>query len=759
MQVKVDVQVAFAVELAEIGLAGCVAEEPRPRSGNRLLEFGFVGFFLLFPAVGRFAAEVVRVEPGRGDHLLPNVGRIADHDVEAAAVALKDFHKGDVPNKGDVLRAAERRERVGDAGEFGVLLLAFGAELRNAALVCSPIGGNVYSRQRILLLGRRFDLSGERGDLVLQRVLFVVKDGTEEIDLFLFEVGFAQVLLALVKAEFFAFELGDTTFELGRDGEMRPVQAEVDAADLLHEAIAAAYFEREIGQQRAELQFGRRQLGFDDQLQPEAQFGDVDGPVHHVYAVQLLADDAAAAFVGCFINAELGIGAGLEVVEHEQHPDEERAGATGGVADGGFAQHAVEVGPQVLFGECGVGGLFLGGLIRKDGVVEQRFFVRAEPIGESVHERKAAHQVNFDPCGVENPGRTAPVVIGDPLERDVDQRLVDLADHFGVNGNFDVERRRFGDGEVVAFEKAGSAAVELVEERGKERIGYRHTVGIVEPIAGEESAVEIWRKLERLVNRSGKLPMAAVEGVVERLEEQYREPALEEAVVGLVGSLVCAPELGDEPWVAAEPAFALDEVEEHQPVEQLQRVIVRPDLIAGGVEEQPLQGGKDLFVIGKEPPGDRFDIKCAVEFVGEGGDGRLAMGQLVEGECQFGETFNGGARRRSDVVGERAQFDLAVGSLTRPCEGKLAGVLGDVAEHMLGMHRLECALDGAAGGDARQPIPRPDDAIDRQARKPGNGLERDALVDGRAEIERARQQAARRAPVERLAEEFAEFLW
>ncbi|GIV57075.1 MAG: hypothetical protein KatS3mg040_1843 [Candidatus Kapaibacterium sp.] len=37
-------------------------------------------------------------------------------------------------------------------------------------------------------------------------------------------------------------------------------------------------------------------------------------------------------------------------------------------------------------------------------------------------------------------------------------------------------------------------------------------------------------------------------------------------------------------------------------------------------------------------------------------------------------------------------------------------------------------------------------------------MEGDALVDGRAEIERARRQAARRAPVEGLAEKFAELL-
>ncbi|GIV55244.1 MAG: hypothetical protein KatS3mg040_0012 [Candidatus Kapaibacterium sp.] len=178
------------------------------------MKFGFVGFFLLFPAVGGFAAEVACVERGRGDHFLPNVGRIADDDVEAAFVPLEDFHEGNVPDKGDLLRATERTERAGDAGEFGLLLLAFGAELRNAALVCSSIGGNVLFPAALLAAGRRFDLAGERGDLVLQRVLFVVEDGAEEIELFLFEVGFAQALLALVKAEFFAFELREAAFEM-----------------------------------------------------------------------------------------------------------------------------------------------------------------------------------------------------------------------------------------------------------------------------------------------------------------------------------------------------------------------------------------------------------------------------------------------------------------------------------------------------------------------------------------------------------------
>jgi hypothetical protein len=165
-----------------------------------------------------------------------------------------------------------------------------------------------------------------------------------------------------------------------------------------------------------------------------------------------------------------------------------------------------------------------------------------------------------------------------------------------------------------------------------------------------------------------------------------------------------------------------------------------------------LKRGEDFFVIVEESPGDRLDIEGAVELIGNGGDGRLAVRQFVEAEGQFAQAFNGGAGCRASFVGQRAEFDFAVGSLACPGEGKLAGVLGDVAEEVLGVSGLERTLHGAAGGDSRKPIPRPDDAIDRQTRKLRHRIEGDARSDGRAKIERARHQAARRAPVEGLAE-------
>ncbi|GIV57076.1 MAG: hypothetical protein KatS3mg040_1844 [Candidatus Kapaibacterium sp.] len=82
--------------------------------------------------------------------------------------------------------------------------------------------------------------------------------------------------------------------------------------------------------------------------------------------------------------------------------------------------------------------------------------------------------------------------------------------------------------------------------------------------------------------------------------------------------------------------------------------------------ELALQCGEDFFVIVKESPGDRLDIKGAVELVGDGGDGRFAVLKFVEAERQFAQAFNGGAGRGADLVGQGAEFDLAVGSLACP---------------------------------------------------------------------------------------------
>ncbi len=88
--------------------------------------------------------------------------------------------------------------------------------------------------------------------------------------------------------------------------------------------------------------------------------------------------------------------------------------------------------------------------------------------------------------------------------------------------------------------------------------------------------------------------------------------------------------------------------------------------------------GKNFFVILKEALCDRFHIEGAVEFVGEGGEGRFAVLEFLQGEGEFGQALYRSAGRGTALVGQGAEFDFAVGSLARPGEGHLSPVGGDI---------------------------------------------------------------------------------
>ncbi len=124
-------------------------------------------------------------------------------------------------------------------------------------------------------------------------------------------------MVALVEAALLSFELGNFAFEGGGQvwGLMRG--AKIYVGDGLEEAIAAADVEGEVGEEWSKLKFGGMEVGFHDELEPETKFGDVDGPIHYVNAVELVADDAAAALVGRFFFAEGVVGAGLQIIEHQ----------------------------------------------------------------------------------------------------------------------------------------------------------------------------------------------------------------------------------------------------------------------------------------------------------------------------------------------------------------------------------------------------------------------------------------------------------
>ncbi|WCJ60929.1 hypothetical protein NXS98_07370 [Fontisphaera persica] len=140
---------------------------------------------------------------------------------------------------------------------------------------------------------------------------------------------------------------------------MGAVEAEIDAANFLQEAVATPDLKGKIGKEGPELEFGRLQFRFHHQLQPEAEFGHVDGPILHIHSIKLLTNDATAAFIRRFFEAEPGVGAGLEVIEHQQHADQKRAAATGGIANREFPEQFAQLGPEVMLSKRLIGALAL----------------------------------------------------------------------------------------------------------------------------------------------------------------------------------------------------------------------------------------------------------------------------------------------------------------------------------------------------------------------------------------------------------------
>jgi hypothetical protein len=90
------------------------------------------------------------------------------------------------------------------------------------------------------------------------------------------------------------------------------------------------------------------------------------------------------------------------------------------------------------------------------------------------------------------------VLFRQSLEGDVDQALVDLAYHFGVNGDLYIEGGRLGDSEVVAFEEAWCATVEGVENLFEELVGKVYRVSLVQAILAEETTIQVGGKLKCL---------------------------------------------------------------------------------------------------------------------------------------------------------------------------------------------------------------------------------------------------------------------
>jgi len=227
----------------------------------------------------------------------------------------------------------------------------------------------------------------------------------------------------------------------------------------------------------------------------------------------------------------------------------------------------------------------------------------AEVVREVVNEGEAAHEVDLGARRVEDAGLAT--LAG--LLRDVDQRLVNLADHLGVNGHFLVERRILGDGEIVALEETEDLLESPVDD--PERLRRF----VVETVRGEEAAVQVRGHGQGVADvlRHVLVPACLV-AVVERLEEEDAEPAVEERVWWRVGVPVRLAECGEEVGVVAQPPLALHEVQEHAAVEELESVVVGPVAVLGLLREVFPQQPKDGLVFLVELFGDGFNVERLV---------------------------------------------------------------------------------------------------------------------------------------------------
>jgi hypothetical protein len=121
----------------------------------------------------------------------------------------KIFDECDVPDEGDVLHGAEGvKGMFGSVGGQPVFLRSLACSSASLALGVRLFG--VRLPCRAVRFGSRDGLFPvQHGNLVLQGMDFVQEDFAEELELFVLESGFGDVLFALVEVQLFAFELCD----------------------------------------------------------------------------------------------------------------------------------------------------------------------------------------------------------------------------------------------------------------------------------------------------------------------------------------------------------------------------------------------------------------------------------------------------------------------------------------------------------------------------------------------------------------------
>ena len=409
--------------------------------------------------------------------------------------------------------------------------------------------------------------------------------------------------------------------------------------------VADLDLEIEIGQ-------GRRDGAFelDGEGEPEAQAGDVDSKGVFIDSIEVALDDLEAALVG-----GLGIGllaggkdAGAEVEQLVEHAEQVGPGAAGGVADLDRDERPVH----------SLGVVKGGGVVLMDKSFEGGAGLAGAAVGEVLDEGGAGHE------GDDGLGR----VVAALLVATGDEFFKHLAEHLGIDGNLDFQRGAFGHGEVVAGEETALG----VENEGDGLIGHAELGQAVGAVFGvfKESAVEVGHGAEARIGGAG----GAV-GLVQALEEQGDE-AVGVKVGGGGGAVtfarVVVPKRGEVVGAIPhlQPAFALDEGEEHEAVEEPLGEEAEGLFPGKGGTDMGFHGIEDAAVVAVKLLEERFDLK--------GFDEVRELGALAKRAQQL-EAFEGGAAglAGAEEVGVAAGRGFVLLQLAVGGEGVGAGGKGE----------------------------------------------------------------------------------
>ena len=166
----------------------------------------------------------------------------------------------------------------------------------------------------------------------------------------------------------------------------------------------------------------------------------------------------------------------------------------------------------------------------------------------------AAHERYHRAWGVIRPGLVTPG----------DQFLEYLAENFGIDSDFDIERRGLGDREVVALKKGKDLSERIIGNPDR-------AVRIILIGQAEEAAVEVRNLPATLFNERQALGIEFVPVQVQAVEEEGIEAVVQEGLACLLGRSKKRSQIAAVTLVR-KPALLLNEVEEHQSVHQALRV-------------------------------------------------------------------------------------------------------------------------------------------------------------------------------------------